>query len=164
MGMQKMQDTLQSEHAGFAITLEVLCTLVMMFTMLFLVLFLIMVMNAQRFMNTVLTTTAAEASRWGGVPSRAYELNVGGTPLLTSSQQKLNATVPEYHAVITGYPNSITYNGQPVTVTVTYHIPTLWNFGKVHIGNAVANVDNTVRNLSMTVRVASNMGAGGLIS
>lgn len=155
---------LAAEHGGFAITFEVLCTFSMMFMMLFFILFVMMVMNGQRYMNTVLTTTAAEAARWGGVNSRAYIVNISNESLLTSAQNQLNAVVPEFNARIGGVPNYITYDGQKITLWIQYSLPPFWaSIGTVSGTNGNYNMYNDVRNLSMTIQVNSIMVKGDLL-
>jgi hypothetical protein len=165
-----MRKVLQEEHAGFAVTFEVLCTLVMMFAFFFLILFAMMVMNGQRFMNTVMTSTAAEAARWGGMDTNAYRVNVGGAKLVDNAQSQLNLIVPEFNATITGSPAKIANDGDLVTVRIVYHLPPFWRgIGIVNNPTNGTNFnmyDSLERGgigLSMQVSVTSIMKAGRLL-
>ena len=170
MNVKKLKEILNEEHNGFAITFEVLCTLFMIFTMFFLILFVLMVMNGQRFMNTVLTTTAAEAARWGGMNSRAYTVNVGGNNLRTEAQNQLNSVVPEFGAIINGSPNYITTDGQQITVYIQYQLPSPWHVigrvngaGQGYSGGYDMYSALSSRPLGMTIRVNSIMKSGRLL-
>ena len=159
-----VKQLLEQKHAGFAITFEVLCTLAMLFTMLFMTIFVLMVMNGQRFMNTVLTTTAAEASRWGGTETRAYAVNVGGPSLLVSARSQLSSVVPEFDPRIDGGPPYIVNDGDKIWVEIRYSLPSPWaSIGKVTGRDRTVDLYSQLRNMSMRIEVHSIMGSGGLL-
>lgn len=171
----KTKKILNEQHAGFAVTLEVMCTLVMMFMFIFMIIFFMMVMNVQRFMNTVLTTTAAEASRWGGTETRAYQINVGGTNLIDSAQQMLdnvinydsNGNPTGFFATISGTPNKISHDGDEVLITINYHLPSPWKtLGIVSSNSQSTDVYSRMEGTSgmeMSIRVKCIMKSGGLL-
>ena len=162
--IKEIKNTLNEEHAGFAITFEVLITLTMIFTFLFLTLFVLMVMNGQRFMNTVLTSTAAQAARWGGVNTKAYALNVGGKTILAEAQAKLNEIVPEFNAIITGSPNRISSDGDFIIIKISYQLPNAWrSIGVVQTPRRSYDMFSDLRNMHMEIRVRSVMKAGRLL-
>lgn len=161
-----MKKLLQEEHSGFAITFEVLITVTMIFTFFFLILFVLMVMNGQRFMNTVLTSTAAEASRWGGVKTAAYASNVGGADIITSAQSQLNSIIPEFFPQIKGTPNKILNDGDNITITISYKIPSAFSsFGTVarSTGGSYNMYSDLSSRQTMSIKVKSIMKAGRLL-
>lgn len=160
-----IDNILVNEHAGFAVTLEVLVTLVMMFTFLIMTLYFLRVMDVQRYMNTVMTSTAAQASRWGGVNSNAYRVNVSTTPLITTAQQQLQYVASDFNPVITGSPNKITYNGQKITIKIKYSLPSVFSTASKVYSPSSGSYDmyTKTRNMSMSVSVNSIMEAGKLL-
>lgn len=164
--LKNLKETLQEEHDGFVITVEVLCTLVMIYLFLFVMLYSLRVMNTQRYMNTVLTSTATAASRWGGVNSRPYRLNVSTTPLLTTAQQQLNYVAGDYNPIITGSPSYVTSYSSPITIQIKYTLPSVFEtFGRVTSNTgSQADMYNRTRNLGMSMTVYSVMRGGKLSS
>lgn len=170
-----MKKLWKEEHCGFAVTLEVMCTLVMLFAMIIFIVFLMMVMNAQRFMNTIMTSTAVEASRWGGNNTRSYQINTGEPPIQNTAQAHLDAIVPEYNASITVTPERISTPGERVYVTVRYHLPSAWQTIGTFTGggagsspptnayNRLENRNGYGQGLTMSVSVCSVTKAGALI-
>lgn len=163
--LNKFSALLQEEHDGFAVTLEVLATLCMLVVFLNMTLYVLRVMDVQRYMNTVMTSTAAQAARWGGTDTKAYKTNVSSTPLMTTAQQQLNYAAADFNPVITGTPAKITYDSQPITISVRYGLPSVFaTMSKVN-GVDGRNYDmySVTRNMSMQVSVSSIMEAGKLL-
>lgn len=162
-----IKSALNEEHSGFAITFEVLCTIEMIFMFFFLILFVLMLMNGQRYMNTVITSSASEASRWGGVNSMAYSANVGGTSLIQNAQNQLDLVVPEFNATISGSPDKISYDGQLITIRINYHLPPFWaGIGMVNSMNGSFDFYSSMEGstgLSMEISVHSIMKSGRLL-
>ena len=123
----KFTNLLNEEHNGFATTLEVMLTLVVIVMFLTLNLFILKVMNVQRFMNTVLTTTAAEGSRWGGLETNIYRENSRSEiTLLEQANQNLESYFKDdlyeiYQPKLSG--TSKINDDRQVTVTINYYIP-----------------------------------------
>ena len=162
--MDKIRNTLKEEHNGFAITLEVIATLAMMTVFLVTTLYILRVMNVQRYMNTVLTSTAAQASRWGGVNSKAFRDNISSTPLLVTAQEQLNYVAPDFNAKISGNPSKISYNGETITIRISYGLPPVFDtMSKVNVPTGSYNLYNQTRNMKMSVTVHSIMEAGKLL-
>lgn len=162
---KKIVKVLNDEHNGFAVTLEVLATL-FMFTMFMCTTFYILrVMNVQRYMNTILTSTAAEASRWGGTNTNAYRLNVDTTPALVKAQQELNYLCLDYGATITGGPSTINAIGDPITIQISYHLPPVFQtFGKVTaLDGSQTDMYATTNYLGMQITVYSIMSPSKLL-
>lgn len=162
---KKFKKELCSEHNGFAVTLEALATIVMLFVFLIMILYFLRVMDVQRYMNTVMTSTAAQASRWGGVDSKAYEDNISTTPLLTTAQSQLDLVASDFGARISGNPSKISHDGDQITVKITYHLPPVFStMSQVHSisGNSYDSYSQ-LANMSMQVSVDSIMEAGRLL-
>lgn len=161
----KCNTIVNEEHAGFAVTLEVLATLCMLFVFLNATLYILRVMDVQRYMNTVMTSTAAQAARWGGADSKAYKDNVSNVPLITTAQQQLNYVAADFSPVISGNPAKITYDSQPITITIRYSLPSVFStMSKVNgvNGNSYDMYAKT-RDMKMQVSVSSVMEAGKLL-
>lgn len=163
--LNKCNDIINEEHAGFAVTLEVLATLSMLVAFLNATLYILRVMDVQRYMNTVLTSTAAQAARWGGTDSKAYKDNVSETSLLDNARQQLKHVVSDFGPFIDGNPPKITYNGQPITITIEYNLPSVFStMSKVNgiDGNSYDMYEKT-KKMKMQVTVNSVMEAGKLL-
>jgi len=161
-----MKKLLNEEHQGFAITLEVMAALFMFTMFTTVILYTIRVMNTDRYMNTILTSTAASASRWGGTNTAAYARNVNSTQnLLTLANQQLAIVAPDYHAQITGGPGTISYDNQLITLTLTYYLPPI--FGDTGGMGRVTSLNSTTspwqqlmgpRSRSISVKSIMNSG------
>lgn len=164
MNLKNFSKCMNEEHGGFAVTLEVLCTLVMLCVFLNSTLYILRVMDVQRYMNTVMTSTAAQAARWGGANSKAYKDNVSSQSLMSTAQDQLNYVASDFNPVITGNPAKITYNSQPITITIRYGLPSLFStMSKVNGVGSSYDMYNKTRNMSMKVSVNSVMEAGKLL-
>ena len=160
----KIKSTLEQKHSGFAISLEVIATLIMMCVFLNMTLYVLRVMNVQRYMNTVLTATATQASRWGGVDTKAYYSNVSNTPLLASAQEQLTAIAPDFNTAIAGSPDKITENGQGITITILYSLPSVFStLSKVNGNGDSYDMYDSTRDMHISVTVDSIMEAGKLL-
>lgn len=158
---KKLTMFLYEEHGGFAITLEVMATLVMITIFLSFNLYILRVMNVQRYMNTVLTSTASEASRWGGVNTNAYKLAIGTEEsLLGTAQKQLENVAGDFEPEISGEPSSITTNGDKITITIKYHLPDVFSTMS-HVGSY--NMYNKTKDHTLTISVNSIMNSGSLL-
>ena len=160
-----LYNILNEEQGGFAITLEVIATLAMMCTFLTTTLYLLRVMNVQRYMNTVMTTTAAEASRWGGGNTRAYRENISSTPLKTTAQQQLYYAARDFNPIITISPDVVRLNSEKITVRIKYSLPPVFSTMS-NVSNITGSYDmyNKTRNMNMHVSVNSIMESGKLLN
>lgn len=162
----KNKSILNEEHSGFAITLEVIATLVMLCIFLNLTLYILRVMNVQRYMNTVMTATATQASRWGGINSNAYHNNVSSTPLLVSAQYQLTYVANGFNAVIGGSPDKISNNGDKITIWIDYTLPSVFQtsgMSKVSGVNESHDMYDKTKIMRISVTVNSIMEAGKLL-
>lgn len=161
----KLKDILNEEHSGFAVALEVLATLVMCCVFLCMILYILRVMNVQRYMNTVMTATAAQASRWGGVSTNAYKNNVSTEPLIVTGQNQLNIVARDFGATLYGTPSKIQNDGDKIKITIKYHLPPVFQtMSKVSSADGGQyDMYNKTKNMNMSVTVGSIMEAGKLL-
>ena len=163
-----MLKELNKEHSGFAITLEVLATLFMFTVFMSIILYTIRTMNVQRYMNTILTSTASSVSRWGGYNTQAYKNNVNSTEnLLQTAQKQLEVVAPlaDWGSIITCDTPSITGNNQYITVKISYHLPPVFqDMSKVTaLSGDQYDMYNKTNNLSMSISIKSIMKYGNLL-
>lgn len=165
-----MKKLLKEEHSGYIITFEVLATLYMLTMFIVMTLYILRVMNVQRYMNTVMTSTAAEASRWGGVNTKAYSVNVSTTPLLVTAQKELDYLCLDFHAIIKGSPDKIIYDDHDININITYSLPsvlgplTFESMSKVtDLTGDQNDMYNVTRYMHMSVDVKSIMSSGRLL-
>ena len=127
-----MNKTLKDEHCGFAISLEVMLTLCVLFSFFSFFLYTSRIMNLQKYMNTCMTSAAIQASRYGGNSTKAFRVNVtGGTTISDYYNTKLNQISKEFGSFtgaqanfnLSVSPERINYDGQQITVRLTYQIP-----------------------------------------
>lgn len=166
--IEKANKEQNKEHAGFAVTFEVMFTLVLITTFLSFTLYFLRVMDVQRFMNTVMTSTAEQASRWGGVNSTAYKKNISNTPLLTTAQNQLNYIARDFNPIITGSPNKIANNDDLITIKITYKLPPIFNtmskvYGFDSNSASYENLGSQLNDMSMQISVHSIMESGKLL-
>lgn len=163
--MSDFCEIMKENHNGFAITLEVLATLAMMCVFINFTLYMIRVMNVQRYMNTVMTSTAAQAARWGGANSKAYKDNVSTVPLMQTAQSQLKYVAEDFNPVISGSPEKIENNGDKITITIKYGLPDV--FSTMSNINSVSgkNYDmfEKTKEMKMQIVVNSVMEAGKLL-
>ena len=161
---ENFNSLINEEHAGFAITLEVMATLFMLFAFISFTLYFLRVMNVQRFMNTVLTSTAEQASRWGGVDSNAYRENVADNSLLNIATHELKEVAPDFNPSINGTPDKISNDGDKITITISYGLPEAFkNLSKVTSLEDQYDMYNVTQSMHMQVSVNSIMEAGVLL-
>jgi hypothetical protein len=159
------------EHCGYALTLEVIATLAMASMMITLCLFIVRVMNVQRYMNTVMTSTAADAARWGGNFTKAYRMNVSSVPLHKVAKDQLDYVAPDFFTQeddgISVTPDFISYDDEPIVVTIQYSLPpgvfdtTMSRVNSVS-GKSV-NLYTKLQRMQMRVKVYSIMNGGKLL-
>ena len=164
MNKNKIKDVLNEDHAGFAITLEVLATIYMLFMFVTFTLYFLRVMDVQRFMNTVMTSTAEQSARWGGVNSNAYKSNISTEPLLITAQRQLNEIAADYNPSISGSPDKIQNDGDEITIKISYGLPPIFStMSKVNSLKGSYDAYEVTRNMSMKISVNSIMESGVLL-
>lgn len=165
-----MKKLLKEEHNGFAISLEVMLTLCIIFTFLSMFLYIDRIMNLQRYMNTCMTSAAIQASRYGGNNTKAFHENViAGQTISEYYNNKLDQIAKDYGYSYNGAqasfnltitPDRIRYDSQEINVVLNYYIPSSFSsYSKVF--NADMYDGNTKQ---ITVRVCSIMKAGELLN
>lgn len=168
-----LKDVLNKEHYGFAITLEVIVTLFMLFVFIGLCLYLLNVMNVQRYMHTVLASTASQAARWGGTDSKAYRDNISTTPLLVTAQNQLNLAASGYGTgnngnagptIGTTTPPVITESNNKITIYIDYCYPSFFQgYSKVRNKRGTMVQMHQSGVVRMSITVYSIMEAGKLL-
>lgn len=160
----RLKDELQKEHAGFAVTFEVMITLVSLCVMLNFTLYILRVMDVQRYMNTVMTSTASQASRWGGVNTKPYASNVSSTTLLATAQSQLDYVAVGFNAKITGSPDKITNIGDSITIIINYTLPSVFStMSDVNVSNGSYDMYTQTKTMQMYIDVRSVMEPGRLL-
>lgn len=154
---------MKEKHKGFAATLEVMVTMAMLMMFMLVTVYTVRITNAQRYMNTVITSTAASAARWGGVNSNAFKKNVGsGMDGITLAKQQLGSLVNEYNIKFTKSADTITTDDGAITVGITYELPYIGELRNVENGlDKTSGISRT--KMSMSVTVYSVMEKGKLL-
>ena len=163
--LKQTQNELKSDHAGFAMTIEVLCTLVIMWTFLTLSLYTLRVMNTQRYMNTVLTSTAIEASRFGGGDTQAFRQTVSNQSLSSYFNNMIKNVAPDFNTSISVTPDRITSDNEMITVTLSYQLPSVFStMGVVNSKDGSSyNIYNDTKTQQISVTIISSMKVGDLL-
>jgi hypothetical protein len=157
------------EHCGYALTLEVIATLAMASMMITLCLFTVRVMNVQRYMNTVMTSTAADAARWGGNFTKAYRMNVSDVSLQDTALQQLKYVAPDFFVQeddgISVTPDVIQSDDASIVVTVNYSLPGVFDtMSRVNsVSGKSVNLYTKLQRMQMRVKVYSIMNGGKLL-
>lgn len=155
---------LKQKHKGYAITFEVICTLLMFITFITMTLYVLRVMNVQRFMNTVMTAAAAQASRWGGNYTRAYEMNVGKDPIQAIAQNQLNTIARDFEPEIKISPEKITLDDDTITVVISYRLPPIFGtMSKINLPGVSYDMYDKTKDMEMSLTVRSIMRPGPLL-
>lgn len=155
---------LKQKHKGYAITFEVICTLLMFITFITMTLYVLRVMNVQRFMNTVMTSAAAQASRWGGNYTKAYAINVGKDPIQAIAQEQLNTIAGDFRPEIVISPEKITSNNDTITVVISYRLPPIFRtMSKINLPEASYDMYDKTKEMKMSLTVRSIMRPGPLL-
>lgn len=153
---------LKQKHKGYAITFEVICTLLMFITFITMTLYVLRVMNIQRFMNTVMTSAAAQASRWGGNYTKAYAINVGKDPIQAIAQEQLDRIAGDFRPEIVIFPDKISSNNDPIFVEISYELPPIFGtMSKINLPGA--SYDMYTKDMKMSIFVRSIMEPGSLL-
>ena len=121
---------LSKKHSGFIVSLEVMLSIVIFTQFMNFTMYIMRVMNAERYISTILTSTASQAARWGGNYTKAFKENTGnGTRTIQQiAQQQLNEQAPGFNAIVRVTPDTIDKRNNEVSVNITYRYPSPWNF------------------------------------
>lgn len=157
----------KKKKKGYAVTLEVLCSVLAIFIIAHATLNILNMMNAQRYMTTVLTSTASMVARWGGTSTNSYYENVyngaAGPRIDDLANRELERVLnPKYKYIrngaaipyIVATPYAVTPGNTIISVTLTWKYPTMF------IGPWDAE-DNGYEQI--TLEVESLTGGGNLI-
>lgn len=157
---EKTKNVMKESQSGFAITIEVMVSLLTVTLIMLNTTYLLTAMNTQRYMNTVLTSTAAEASRWGGVDTKAYRANVSDTSIISRAQSNMSDIPVGYCPRISGTPKTISDNSEIITITIDYNLPGIFEMS----GNKTSYESGCPgAKMQMKVNINSVMEAGKLL-
>lgn len=121
-----MKKFFNRERKGYAITFEVLITIVLMTMFLNATTWVLTTINTQRFINTTLISTAVSIAKWGGTNSKAYAVNGVSEDLIKTSQTYLNKYAPSFNVKIKGEPKVITPSNNEVSCSVEWTYPKIF--------------------------------------
>lgn len=163
----------KKKHSGFVISLEVMLSLLIFTQFSNYTMYVMRIMNAERYISTILTSTASQAARWGGNNTKAFKNNSGnsGLTIQNIAQKQLDTQVSGFGATVSVTPETISGDTSPnniVTVQVSYTYPSAWNMqskiidgtGKSH--DAGVGISDGSRR-SKTIKMPSIMEYGKLL-
>lgn len=141
----KLNQNLRNKRKGYAITLEVLITVLAIVTIINATTYIIATFNTQRYMDTVLTSTITQIAKWGGTNSNAYKANNMDYDVIKNAQDELDRKVaPMFNAKIKGGPEKINRNNTKVYVQMTWRYPGIFNYGNIP-SNIKIEMDSIMR-------------------
>ena len=123
---------LKRKIGGYAITFEVIMTLWTMSIIMTGTAYILSTLNTQRYMDTILTSTVIEISKWGGTNSNAYKANNFQYNLIANAQDELNRTAGNLSPIITGGPDVVTVGQPDATCTLSWTYPSLFFMPSIH--------------------------------
>jgi len=142
---------------GYAITFEVIFTIVLLIMMINFILYCLVTLDTQRYMSTVITSTIIESAKWGGTNNTATRIN-GIGDIIETSQKQLELVAAKFHPVITGGPEYITNSTQKVWCELEWTYPGLNIFF-----NIKAKPIDKKGNNSLYIEMDPIMRPGGLL-
>ena len=107
---------------GYAITFEVIFTIVLLIMMIDLILYCLVTLDTQRYMSTVITSTIIESAKWGGTNNAATQVNRIGD-IIETSQKQLELVAAKFKPAIAGGPDYITNPTQKVWCELEWTYP-----------------------------------------
>ena len=119
---------------GFAFTLEVIMSLALLAFILNVSTYSMYALNAQRYMDTILTSTAIQAAKWGGTNNSVTQIN-GVPDIIQEANRNLESYAPDFNAKMSGTPKAVSANNNKVTITLDFDYPEMvvpfFNLGHV---------------------------------
>lgn len=137
--MKTARNGLMMRRRGFAMTIEVIFTLMTIALMVNASIYMMSMFNSHRYMHTVATATATQIAKWGGTESNAYKANNMNYNVIENAQNELNRTASILNPTITGSPKVIKGNDK-VEVKLTWRYPQIYIWGGMD-GSLTINVD-----------------------
>lgn len=117
---------LKQKRKGYAITLEVIFTVMIISAMFNSTAYILTTLNTQRYMNTILTSTTIQVAKWGGTSSKAYEANGMKYDPIQNAQKELDRTASMFKPKISGEPKKVTTGNTKVSVSLRWRYPGLF--------------------------------------
>ena len=136
-----MKRIIKRKVKGFVLTFELIMTLAMMSVFMTITLFYLSAFDAQRYMNTVLTSTIIQMSNCGGYSNRYTRLN-GINNVLDAANNELSR-LQGYNARISGSPDSISVSNQKVQAKLE------WRYPKIILLNFIISLEDVERELEL---------------
>lgn len=156
----------KQNHKGFAISIEILLTMVMFTQITAFTFYSIRVMNGQRFLSTILYNSAVQASKWGGNDTKAWHNATGHAETIsTFYSNKISSSYQQFNPVLNITPDRITDNNVEITTTLSYSWPSFFKSGAI-VNSGKVKVDNSTwmnNRVNQTVKINSIMNPGKLL-
>lgn len=141
---------MKRKRKGYMITLEVAVTILTLSLFIQATTYILLTLNTQRYVDTVLTTTAIQTSKWGGTNSNAYFANGMDYDVVANAQRELDRNLdPKFKAKITASPSKVTTSNNKVVCTISWTYPGIF---------FMPEIDKTV-----TIKLDSIMKPGNLL-
>lgn len=165
-GSKRNKFSLKQNHKGFAISIEILLTMVMFTQITAFTFYSIRVMNGQRFLSTILYNSAVQASKWGGNDTKAWHSATGyAQTISTFYSNKISSSYKQFNPTLTITPDKITDNNVEITTTLSYSWPSFFKSGAI-VNSGNVKVDNSTwmnKRVTQTVKINSIMNPGKLL-
>lgn len=171
--MNRTRQFLNKKRKGYAIAFEVMITLVLITLYIQVTLYSLVMLNAERYMNSVLTSTAIQTAKWGGTHTNAYLVNqVGGVSgnMGTTIQDNANALLARegydrmFGASILAGPKCIDENNDQITVTLRYKMPRFTVFSMRFVQGDQGYSQMGGDTMTYSIKMHSIMRPGKLLS
>ena len=107
---------------GYAITFEVIFTIILLIMMINFILYCLVTFDIQRYMTTVFTSTIIEIAKWGGINNTATNINGIGN-IINTAQQQLDLVAYKFKPKISGGPDNIISATQKVWCRLEWTYP-----------------------------------------
>ena len=131
--LDKLNDYLESDRKSFAISFELMLSMLLLVWVCSVTIYFAQVFQTQRYFADVTASTCTMAARYGGNDSRVYQLQVGGGTIQDNAQKQLdylnNAGGNKFNAKIRVTPQKPDSSGK-VKVVLTYKLNT-WEGGSM---------------------------------
>lgn len=158
------------KHGAFAISIEILVTLIMFTQITAFTFYSMRVMNGQRYLQTILYASAVQGSRWGGNNTNAWKNATGKEQSISDwYTNKLQGSYSDFSPVLTITPDKIDSSMQ-VSATLSYQWPPFFQSGAKVMGSNGSGISGQTNQASwmggrkqIQVKIPSIMKNGTLL-